>query len=69
MAVDVSPVRDVEHKYDPRLLDDAVHDAIRTSPGAMTTFEWAEQRLADPLRVLRERTRTELENRRRDHLG
>jgi hypothetical protein len=65
MAVDVSPVRDVEHKYDPRLLD----DAIRTSPGAMTTFEWAEQRLADPLRVLRERTRTELENRRRDHLG
>jgi hypothetical protein len=69
MTVNVPPVRDVKHKHDAQLLVDAIDDPIRPSPGAMTTAERTEQRLTDPLRVLGERTYTELENRRRNRLG
>lgn len=68
MTVGVPRVRDVEHKHDAQPLVDAIDDPIRASPRTVTTVEWAEQRLADPLRVLGERTDAELENRRRNRL-
>jgi hypothetical protein len=68
MTVNIPPVRDVEHKHDAQLVVDAIDDPIRASPRTVTTVEWAEQRLADPQRVLGKRTDAELENRRRNRL-
>jgi hypothetical protein len=69
VTIDVSPVHDVKHEHDAPLLIDAVDDSISASPGAMTTVDWADQRLAHSLWVLREWANTEFKDRCRDRLG
>ena len=60
-VVDLGAVVNVEDVDNAAVLVNPVDDAIRATPGAVTTRERPEQRLADPVWVDRKRGITELQ--------
>jgi hypothetical protein len=62
-VVDLRAVIDVENMNSAIVLVDPVNDAIGAAPGAVTTGQRPEQRLAGPVRVNRKRSLAELQHR------
>ena len=60
--IDLRAMVNIEDVHHAAALIDPVDDAIGAAPGAMTSGERPEQRLADPVRVDRERSITELQH-------
>lgn len=66
--VDVRTVVDIEHFDDMSLFVDAVHDAVSSTPRAVTASQRAEERFADPAGAQGQGGVTELKHRRRHRL-
>ena len=62
-VMDLRTVVDVEDVHNPAALLDPVDDAVSPAPGAVTSRQWPEQRLPDPLRIDRKRSIAELQDR------
>src|SRR6516162_2897644 len=61
-VIDLRAVVNIEDVHHAAALIDPVDDAIGAAPSAVTSGERPEQRLADPMRVDRERSIAELQN-------